>query len=160
MLLSWFATSAARRPRRSYQKCIVRLSAEERKVLAEGIRKLSDSSEKACRARILLQVNAKGLDRPVARAFYCLVLNVTWARLSLQYTLAELGLETLPDHPLVPADQTGTGSRTAPRWRLSVKPAHWTRAPTCASFTNPFCRPNGSPASFADAASSSEQRHP
>ncbi len=56
------------------KKYIVRLSAAERKVCAEVIRKLSGRSEKARRARILLQVDAEGpgwTDRPIAEAFGC-----------------------------------------------------------------------------------------
>ncbi len=57
----------------------MRLSAEERKVCAEVIRKLSGSSEKARRASILLQVDAAGpdwTDRPVAEALGCRVQTV------------------------------------------------------------------------------------
>ncbi len=61
------------------KKYIVRLSAGERKVCEEVIRKLSGSSQKARRARILLQVDAEGpawTDRPVAEAFGCRVRTV------------------------------------------------------------------------------------
>ncbi len=61
------------------KKYIVRLSAEERKVCAVVIRKLSGSNEKARRTGILLQVDADGpgwTARPVAVAFGCRVRTV------------------------------------------------------------------------------------
>ncbi len=56
------------------KKYVVRLSEAERKTCQEVIEKRKDSSQKARRARILLQVDADGPDRcdhQVAEAFDC-----------------------------------------------------------------------------------------
>ncbi len=56
------------------KKYIVRLTAEEREVCQETIRKLSGSSEKVRRAQILLKADADGpawTDHRIADAFSC-----------------------------------------------------------------------------------------
>ena len=61
------------------KKYVVRLTDEERKICEETIDRLTGSSQKARRARILLQVDASGpawTDRQVADAFRCRVKTV------------------------------------------------------------------------------------
>ena len=61
------------------KKYVVRLTDEERKTCEETIGKLKGSSQKARRARILLQVDVDGpawTDRQVAEAFHCRVQTV------------------------------------------------------------------------------------
>ena len=56
------------------KKYVVRLTDEERKICAATIARLKGSSQKARRARILLQVDAEGpswTDRQVATAYRC-----------------------------------------------------------------------------------------
>ena len=61
------------------KKYVVRLTDEERKICEETIDRLTGSSQKARRARILLQVDTSGpawTDRRVADAFRCRVKTV------------------------------------------------------------------------------------
>ena len=61
------------------KKYVVRLTDEERKICKDTIDRLTGSSQKARRARILLQVDADGpawVDRRVAEAFRCRVKTV------------------------------------------------------------------------------------
>ena len=61
------------------KKYIVRLTDEERKTCEGSIGKLKGSSQKAGRARVLLQVDVDGpgwTDRQVAEAFHCRVQTV------------------------------------------------------------------------------------
>jgi hypothetical protein len=56
------------------KKYIVRLSAEERQVLGEVVKKLKGSSQKVRRAQILLKADADGpawTDQEIAEAFGC-----------------------------------------------------------------------------------------
>jgi len=56
------------------KKYIVRLSAKERQVLSEVVKKLKGSSQKVRRAQILLQADAAGpawTDQQIAEAFGC-----------------------------------------------------------------------------------------
>ena len=57
-----------------YKKYIVRLTAEERDICHETIRRLKGSSERVRRAQILLKADADGpawTDRKIAEAFSC-----------------------------------------------------------------------------------------
>ena len=57
-----------------YKKYIVRLTAGEREVCHETVRRLKGSSERVRRARILLKADADGpawTDRKIAEAFSC-----------------------------------------------------------------------------------------
>jgi Homeodomain-like domain len=56
------------------KKYIVRLSAEERQLLTEVVKKLKGSSQKVRRAQVLLKADADGpawADQPIAEAFGC-----------------------------------------------------------------------------------------
>ena len=56
------------------KRCIVRLTAQEREICQQTVRKLNGSSEKVRRAQILLKADADGpawTDQRVAEAFSC-----------------------------------------------------------------------------------------
>ena len=85
---------------------IVRLSDEERKVCDETVERLAGSSQKARRARILLQVDADGpawTDRQAAGAYRCRVKTVENVRRRCVLEGVELALcGKQRSHPPVP----------------------------------------------------------
>jgi hypothetical protein len=79
-----------------YKKYVVRLSPEERGICQEVIRKLTGSSQKARRARILLKADADGpawADAKIAEAFGCRVQTIEVVRKRLVTEGFELALE-------------------------------------------------------------------
>ena len=75
-----------------YKKYIVRLTAEEREICHETIRRLKGGSERVRRAQILLKTDADGpawTDRKIAEAFSCRTKTVE----SIRRNLVEEGFE-------------------------------------------------------------------
>ena len=75
-----------------YKKYIVRLTAEEREICHETIRRLKGGSERVRRAQILLKTDADGpawTDRKIAEAFSCRTKTVE----SVRRNLVEEGFE-------------------------------------------------------------------
>ena len=115
------------------KKYIVRLSDEERKICEETIDRLAGSSQKARRARILLQVDADGAawtDRQVADAYRCRVKTVenTRRRCVLEgFELALCGRQR--SHPPVPQLLNGEQEAQVIALRLGSPP------PGCGSWS-------------------------
>ena len=94
------------------KKYVVRLTDEERKICKDTINRLTGSSQKARRARILLQVDADGpawVDRRVAEAFRCRVKTVENVRRRVR-------AGGLPAGTVRPAAQRPAGAEAA-GWR-------------------------------------------
>jgi Homeodomain-like domain len=116
-----------------YKKYIVRLSDEERGICQEVIKKLKGSSQKARRARILLQADAEGPgwpDAQIAAAFHCRVQTIETVRkrlVSEGFALALEGKKRLT--PPTPPKLDGEGEAKLIAMRLGKPPAgygHWT----------------------------------
>lgn len=61
------------------KKYIVRLAKKEREALIEVVRRLKGSSQKVCRAQVLLKADVRGpnwTDRKIAEAFSCRIQTV------------------------------------------------------------------------------------
>ena len=75
-----------------YKKYVVRLTAEEREICHETVRRLKGSSERVRRARILLKTDADGpawTDRKIAEAVSCRTKTIE----SVRQNFVEGGLE-------------------------------------------------------------------
>ena len=116
-----------------YKKYIVRLSAEERAVCQEVIKKLKGSSQKARRAQILIKADADGPgwpDAQIAEAYNCRVQTIENVRRRLVTEGFELALEGKKrETPPTPAKLDGEGEAKLIAMRLGKPPAgygHWT----------------------------------
>ena len=116
-----------------YKKYIVRLSEEERGICQEVIKKLKGSSQKARRARILLQADANGPgwpDAKIAEAFHCRVQTIETVRKRLVTEGFQLALEGKKRQtPPTPPKLDGEGEAKLIAMRLGKPPAgygHWT----------------------------------
>jgi hypothetical protein len=116
-----------------YKKYIVRLSDEERGICQEVIKKLKGSSQKARRARILLQADAEGPgwpDAQIAAAFHCRVQTIETVRKRLVSEGFALALEGKKRQtPPTPPKLDGEGEAKLIAMRLGKPPAgygHWT----------------------------------
>jgi hypothetical protein len=115
------------------KKYVVRLSAEERGVCQEIIKKLKGSSQKFRRAQILLQADVEGPNWPdvqIAEAFHCRVQTVENVRKRLVTEGFELALEgkKRPEPP-TPCKLDGEAEAKLIALRLGKPPAgygHWT----------------------------------
>jgi hypothetical protein len=116
-----------------YKKYIVRLSEEERGVCQDVVKNLKGSSQKARRARILLQADADGPgwpDAKIAEAYHCRVQTIENVRKRLVTEGFELALEgrKRPEPP-TPAKLDGEAEAQLIAMRLGKPPAgygHWT----------------------------------
>jgi hypothetical protein len=116
-----------------HKKYIVRLSEEERGICQEVIKNLKGSSQKARRARILLQADAGGPAWPdvkIAEAFHCRVQTIENLRKRLVTEGFELALEGKKrEKPPTPGKLDGEGEAKLIAMRLGKPPAgygHWT----------------------------------
>jgi hypothetical protein len=116
-----------------YKKYVVRLSDQERSICQETIKNLKGSSQKARRARILLQADADGPGWPdvrIAEAFNCRVQTIEHLRKRLVTEGFELALEGKKRAaPPTPAKLDGVGEAKLIAMRLGKPPAgygHWT----------------------------------
>ena len=116
-----------------YKKYIVRLSAEERGICQQVIKKLTGSSQKARRAQILLKADAEGPAWPdvkIAEAFNCRVQTIGNVRKRLVTEGFELALEGKKRQtPPTPAKLDGAAEAKLIAMRLGKPPAgygHWT----------------------------------
>lgn len=116
-----------------YKKYIVRLSAEERGLCQEVVKKLKGSSQKARRARILLQADAEGPGWPdvkIAEAFHCRVQTIEAVRKRLVTEGFERALEGKKRQtPPTPPKLDGEAEAKLIALRLGKPPAgygHWT----------------------------------
>lgn len=113
------------------KKYIVRLSAAERKILSEIVRKLKGSSLKVRRAQVLLKADASGpgwTDAKIAEAYGCRTKTVENIRERLVIEGFELTLNGQP-HARRPKLLTGDQEAKIIATRLSSPPpgfAHWT----------------------------------
>ncbi len=115
------------------KKYVVRLSAEERAVCQEIIKKRKGSSQKFRRAQILLQADADGpdwADSQIAEAFHCRVQTVENVRKRLVTEGFELALEGKKrQEPPTPCKLDGEAETKLIAMRLGKPPAgygHWT----------------------------------
>jgi hypothetical protein len=115
------------------KKYIVRLSDEERGICQEVIKKLKGSSQKARRARILLQADADGpawADAKIAEAFGCRVQTIEAIRKRLVTEGFELALDGKKRQtPPTPPKLDGEAEAKLIAMRLGKPPAgygHWT----------------------------------
>jgi hypothetical protein len=116
-----------------YKKYVVRLSEEERGVCQEVVKNLKGSSQKARRARILLQADADGPawpDAKIAEAYHCRVQTIENVRKRLVTEGFELALEGKKrETPPTPAKLDGEAEAQLIAMRLGKPPAgygHWT----------------------------------
>jgi len=116
-----------------YKKYVVRLSDEERGICQGLIKKLKGSSQKARRARILLQADAEGPAWPdvkIAEAYGCRVQTIEMVRKRLVTEGFELALEGKKrESPPTPPKLDGAGEAQLIALRLGKPPAgygHWT----------------------------------
>jgi hypothetical protein len=116
-----------------YKKYIVRLSAEERVVCQQVIKKLKGSSQKARRAQMLLKADADGPawpDAKIAEAYNCRVQTIENVRRRLVTEGFELALEGKKrETPPTPPKLDGEGEAKLIAMRLGKPPAgygHWT----------------------------------
>jgi Homeodomain-like domain len=116
-----------------HKKYIVRLSAEERGLCQEVIKKLKGSSQKARRAQILLKADTEGPgwpDAKIAEAFGCRVQTIEMVRKRLVTEGFELALEGKKRQtPPTPPKLDGAGEAKLIALRLGKPPAgygHWT----------------------------------
>ena len=115
------------------KKYVVRLSAEERGICEEIVKKLKGSSQKFRRAQILLQADAAGSawpDAQIADAFHCRVQTVENLRKRLVLDGFQLALDgkTRPQPP-TPCKLDGEKEAKLIALRLGKPPAgygHWT----------------------------------
>jgi Homeodomain-like domain len=115
------------------KKFIVRLSAEERAICQEVVKKLKGSSEKVRRAQILLKADADGpgwIDSRIAEAFNCRVQTIENLRKRLVTEGFAAALERKPrQEPPTPPKLDGVGEAKLIAMRLSKPPVgygHWT----------------------------------
>ena len=107
------------------KKYIVRLTDEERKICEETIDRLAGSSQKAKRARILLQADADGpawTDRQVAAAYRCTVQTVENVRKRCVLEGFELALNGKPRASLPAPRKLLDGEREAQVIALRLSP--------------------------------------
>jgi Homeodomain-like domain len=116
-----------------YKKYIVRLSEEERGVCQELVKHLKGSSQKARRARILLQADADGPgwpDAQIAAAYHCRVQTIENVRKRLVTEGFEMALEGKKrETPPTPPKLDGAAEAQLMAMRLGKPPAgygHWT----------------------------------
>jgi hypothetical protein len=116
-----------------YKKYVVRLSAEERGVCQEVIKKLKGSSQKVRRAQILLKADADGPrwpDAKIAEAYNCRVQTIEKVRKRLVTEGFELALEGKKrETPPTPPKLDGEGEAKLIAMRLGKPPTgygHWT----------------------------------
>jgi hypothetical protein len=115
------------------KKYIVRLSEEERGVCQDVVKNLKGSSQKARRARILLQADADGPgwpDAKIAAAYHCRVQTIENVRKRLVTEGFALALEGMKrPEPPTPAKLDGAAEAQLIAMRLGKPPAgygHWT----------------------------------
>jgi hypothetical protein len=110
-----------------HKKYIVRLSAEERGLCQEVIKKLKGSSQKARRAQILLKADTEGPgwpDAKIAEAFGCRVQTIEMVRKRLVTEGFELALEGKKRQtPPTPPKLDGAGEAKLIALRLGKPPA-------------------------------------
>lgn len=113
------------------KKYIVRLSAEERQVCRELVKKLKGTSQKVRRAQILLQADADGpawTDAHIAEAYHCRVQTIE----NLRKRLVTEGFEVTLDGkkrelPPTPRLLDGQGEAKLIALRLGKPPAGYGR---------------------------------
>jgi hypothetical protein len=114
-----------------YKKYIVRLSEEERSVCREVVKTLKGSSQKARRARILLQADADGPAWPdikIAEAFGCRVQTIELVRKRLVTESFERALDGKKrESPPTPPKLDGEGEAKLIAMRLGKPPAGFGR---------------------------------
>ena len=114
-----------------YKKYIVRLSEEERDVCKDVVKTLKGSSQKARRARILLQADADGPgwpDAKIAEAYNCRVQTIENVRKRLVTEGFELSLEGKKrPAPPTPPKLDGEGEAKLIAMRLGKPPAGYGR---------------------------------
>jgi len=115
------------------KRFIVRLTAEERGICQEVVKKLKGSSQKVRRAQILLKADADGpgwTDSRIAEAFNCRVQTIENVRKRLVTEGFELALEgKKPQEPPTPPKLDGEGEAKLIAMRLGKPPTgygHWT----------------------------------
>ena len=115
------------------KKYVVRLSAEERVICQDIIKKLKGSSQKFRRAQILLKADADGpcwSDVRIAEAFNCRVQTIENIRKRLVTESFDLALEGKKrKEPPTPCKLDGEGEAKLIAMRLGKPPAgygHWT----------------------------------
>ena len=116
-----------------YKKYVVRLSDEERRTCEEVVKNLKGSSQKARRARILLNADADGPgwpDAKIAEAFNCRVQTIENLRKRLVTEGFDLALDgKRRPLPPTPPKLDGEGEAKLIALRLGKPPAgygHWT----------------------------------
>ena len=116
-----------------HKKYVVRLSEEERGLCQEIIKNLKGSSQKACRAQILLKADADGPEWPdakIAEAFGCRVQTIENVRKRLVTEGFELALQGKKrETPPTPPKLDGAAEAQLIAMRLGKPPAgygHWT----------------------------------
>jgi hypothetical protein len=116
-----------------YKKYVVRLSEEERGVCQDVVKNLKGSSQKARRARILLQADVDGPgwpDAKIAEAYHCRVQTIENVRKRLVTEGFALALEGMKrPEPPTPAKLDGEAEAQLIAMRLGKPPAgygHWT----------------------------------
>jgi hypothetical protein len=114
-----------------YKKYIVRLSAEERQVCQDVVKKLKGSSEKVRRAQILLKADVDGpnwTDARIAEAFHCRVQTVENLRKRLVTEGFEAALSRkVRESPPTPPLLDGQGEAKLIALRLGKPPAGYGR---------------------------------
>jgi hypothetical protein len=114
-----------------YKKYIVRLSEEERGICKEVVKTLKGSSQKARRARILLQADADGPAWPdvkIAEAFGCRVQTIELVRKRLVTESFERALDGKKrETPPTPPKLDGEGEAKLIAMRLGKPPAGFGR---------------------------------
>jgi hypothetical protein len=114
-----------------YKKYIVRLSEEERGVCKEAVKTLKGSSQKARRARILLQADADGPAWPdvkIAEAFGCRVQTIELVRKRLVTEGFERALDGKKrETPPTPPKLDGQGEAKLIAMRLGKPPTGYGR---------------------------------
>jgi transposase len=109
------------------KKYIVRLSAEERLILEDVVKKLKGGSQKAMRAQILLKADANGLnwnDETIATAYGCRVRTIENVRKRLVTEGFEITLNgKRPPNPPRPKLLSGEQEAQLIAMRLGAPPA-------------------------------------
>jgi hypothetical protein len=115
------------------KKYVVRLSAEERGICEEVVKKLKGSSQKFRRAQVLLQADVNGpgwADAQIAAAYHCRVQTVENLRKRLVTEGFELALEGHKrKQPPTPCKLDGEAEAKLIAMRLGPPPTgygHWT----------------------------------